>query len=86
MSGIYVLQVTICQASFVQVVINYTTLRKRGVANLMEHLTLTHHVMKMMFPKVLTGIKKAGCHAHKLVIILLVFIDPIATNCVALRN
>ena len=58
--GSYVLQVTICQASIVQMVIIYTTLRKRDVANLMEHQTLTHHVMKRMSRRVLTGKKKAG--------------------------
>ena len=84
--GTYVLQVTICQASIVQMVIIYRTLRKRGVANLTEHLTLTHRVMMRMFGRVLTGIKKAGYHVHNLVIISLVFINPNATYCIVLRN
>ena len=84
--GTYVLQVTICQAFIVQMVVFSTTLSTRGVANLMEHLSLTRHVMIRMFRIVLTGINKAGCHVHKLVIILLVFINLGATNCIASRN
>ena len=84
--GIYVLLVTICQDSIVQMVIIYATLRQRGVANLMKHLTPTRHVMMRMFSGVLTGINKAGCHVHKLVIILLVFINLGATYYLALTN
>ena len=74
--GTYVLQVTICQASFVQLVITYITLRKRGVANLVEHLILTRHVTMRMCRRSLTGINKAGRRAQKLIILSLVFIDP----------
>ena len=84
--GIYALKVTICQAYIVQMMIIYRTLRKHGVANLMKHLTPTSHVIMRMFRRVLTGIKEAGCHVHKLVIILLVFINPAATHCLVFIN
>ena len=37
-----------------------------------------------MFRQNLTGIKKGWCHAQKLVIISLVFIDPNVTYCIVL--
>ena len=83
--GTYVLQATICQASIVQMIIIYTTLRLRCAANLTKDLTLSRHVTMRMFRRVLTGINKAGCHVHKLVIIFLVCIDPAATSCIASR-
>ena len=86
MIGTYVRQATICQACIVQIIITSTTLRKRGVANLMKHLTPTRHVMMRIFRRVLTGINKAGCHVHKLVIILLAFINLGATHCLVLIN
>jgi hypothetical protein len=78
---------TIYLAFIVQMaVIVYTTLRKRGVANLVEHLIPQHHVTMRMLCWDLTQINKGRCHAQRLVIILLVFTEASVTSCIVLRN
>jgi hypothetical protein len=84
--GTYVLQVTICQASIVQMVIIYLAFRRRGVASLMEHQTSTRHVTMGTYPGRLTGTLKGGCHAQHLVTTSRVFINPAATDCIVLKN
>ena len=84
--GTYVLQVTICQASIVQVMIIYLALRRRCVADLVEHQTSTRHVTMGTYPGRLTGTLKGGCHAQHLVTTSRVFINPAATNCIVLKN
>jgi hypothetical protein len=85
--GTYVPQGTIYLAFIAQVVIIYTTLRTRGVANLKEQLIpATRYVTMRMFRQNLTGMKKGWCHAQKLVIISLVFTDPAVTCCIVLIN
>ena len=61
-------------------------MKKRGVANLMEHLIPPHHVTMSMFGGHSTGIKKEWCHAQERVIISLVFIDTDVTYCIVLKN
>ena len=58
----------------------------RGVANQMVLLKPTSRVTMKTSRQDLTGIRWRWCHVSDLVIISLVFINLIVTNCIALKN
>ena len=85
-TGTAVQKDTTYQDFIVQAVITFTTLSMRGVVNLVELQIPTSRATMRMFGRNLTGIDKGWCHVARRGIISLVFIDPLVTICIALKN
>ena len=76
----------IYQDFIVQAVITFITSSMRGVVNLVGLQIHTSRATMKTFGRNLIGIDKGWCHVVELVIISLVFIDPLVTICIVLRN
>ena len=85
-TGTAVQKDTIYRDFIVQAVITFTTLSMPGVANLVELQIPTSRATMRMFGRNLTGIDKGWCHVAERGIISPVFIDPLVTICIVLRN